>query len=77
MKKPYVTKPGFGKFGARLKAERVRRQFQVNEFAHLVGISPGQVTAAENRGVTPNLWTVVAMAQVLACSVDYLVGLED
>lgn len=77
MKKPYVTKPGFGKFGERLKAERVRRGFQVNEFAHLVGISPGQVTGAENRGVTPNLWTVVAMAQVLACSVDYLVGLED
>lgn len=77
MKKPYVTKPGFGKFGERLKAERVRRGFQVNEFAHKVGCSPSQVTGAENRGVMPNFLTVIAMAQVLECSIDYLAGLED
>jgi transcriptional regulator with XRE-family HTH domain len=75
--KPYSRKPGSTKFGVRLKDERIRRGFQVLEFAALVGCHQSQITGAENRGITPNFWTIVAMAQVLECSIDWLAGIED
>lgn len=75
--KPYSTKPGVGEFGQRLKEERIRRGFKVDEFADLVGCASSQVTGAENRGVTPRFWTVVAMAKVLECSIDWLAGVEE
>jgi transcriptional regulator with XRE-family HTH domain len=77
MKKPYAKKPGLGEFGQRLKAERIRRGFTVRDFAAQVGVDPSLIGAAENRGATPNFWTIVGMAQVLECSIDYLAGLED
>lgn len=73
----YATKPGLGKFGARLKAERMRRGFKLMDFAAEVGISVSQITAAENRGVIPHFLTVIAMAQALDCSIDWLAGVDD
>lgn len=64
-------------FGERLKQERLRRGFSLLDFAEKVGCDVCQITGAENRGVTPKFWTIVAMAQVLDCSIDYLAGLED
>jgi transcriptional regulator with XRE-family HTH domain len=64
-------------FGARLKAERIRRGFQVRAFADLVGCCHTQITGAENRGVMPNFDTIIAIAQVLECSIDWLAGIED
>ena len=71
------TAKGATLFGDRLKQERLRRRFGLKEFADLVGCAHVQVTGAENRGVTPSLKTVIAMAEVLDCSIDYLAGLED
>jgi DNA-binding XRE family transcriptional regulator len=76
--KPMVQrKPGSGTFGRRLKDERFRRGFTLEEFAGAVGCAVCTVTAAENRNVMPRLRIVIEMAQVLNCSIDYLVGLED
>lgn len=79
-RKPYsrrATAVGSTPFGARLKAERIRRGFQLQEFANLVGCHACKITGAENRGLTPNFWTIVAIAQVLECSIDWLAGIED
>jgi transcriptional regulator with XRE-family HTH domain len=63
--------------GDRLKQERLRRGFKLNEFADLVGVAPCRITAIENRGTKPSLDTAIAMAQVLDCTLDWLAGLED
>lgn len=77
--KPYAHhgKDGSTPFGARLKAERLRRGFQVQRFADLVGCAPSQITGAENRGIFPSFRTLIAIAQVLECSIDWLAGIED
>jgi transcriptional regulator with XRE-family HTH domain len=78
-KHPYChsrTAKGKTSFGDRLKQERLRRGFGLREFADLVGISHTQVTGTENRGVLPRLDTLIAMAEVLDCSLDFLAGLE-
>jgi transcriptional regulator with XRE-family HTH domain len=64
-------------FGDRLKKERMRRGFTIQAFADRVGCHHCQITGAENRGVVPHFFTIVAMAQVLECSLDFLAGLED
>ncbi len=79
-KKPYAHRgkeTGSTPFGARLKAERIRRGFQVHVFADLVGCCHSQITGAENRGVMLNFDTIIAIAQVLECSIDWLAGIED
>jgi transcriptional regulator with XRE-family HTH domain len=73
----FAYKPGATPFGDRLKKERIRRGFKVQEFADRVGIDVSQVTGIENRGVYPRFDTFVAMAVLLECSLDYLAGLED
>lgn len=80
MGKPFSRRgkeSGATPFGDRLKKERIRRGFKIWEFSSLVGCAESQVTGAENRGVMPRLDTVIAMAQVLECSIDYLCGLEN
>ena len=74
---PTSRKPGSPGFGQRLKSERIRRGWKLHDFAAAVGCDICQLTAAENRGVTPRFWSIVAMAQVLECSIDYLAGIED
>jgi transcriptional regulator with XRE-family HTH domain len=73
----FARKPGFGEFGKRLKAERVRRGFALRDFAAQVGVHVSTITAIENRSAMPKFLIVVEMAQVLECSIDYLAGLED
>lgn len=77
---PFVqarTGPGKGVLGQRLKAERIRRGFQLRVFADAVGIQVSQITAFENRGVMPSLKNAIALAVGLECSLDWLCGLED
>lgn len=79
-RKPYChpnTKVGSTPLGDRLKQERLRRGFTINDFAAACGCGPSQITGMENRGVIPNLMTIVAMAQALHCSLDWLVGIES
>lgn len=68
---------GVGTFGKRLKEERIRRGFGVRQFGDMVGCAHSQITGFENRGVMPRLDTLVSLATVLDCSIDWLVGLED
>jgi transcriptional regulator with XRE-family HTH domain len=75
--KPYKRKEAFGAFGTRLKAERMRRGFGLERFAAECFLHQCQITAYENRGVYPSLRSIIKMAIVLECSIDYLVGLED
>lgn len=79
-RKPYSQRGkerGSTPFGDRIKQERLRCGLTLHAFANKVGCDVSQVTAAENRGVTPHFWTVVAMAQVLDCSIDYLAGIGE
>lgn len=68
---------GKGTFGQRLKQERIRRGFRLHVFADAVGVNATQITGYENRGVMPTFQSVIAIAQVLDCSIDWLAGLED
>jgi transcriptional regulator with XRE-family HTH domain len=77
MGRALTGKPGFGSFGARLKAERIRRGFTIDKFSELTGISISSITALENRGVEPRMCALKALAQALDCSMDWLAGLED
>ena len=76
-KHPYQNKEGGGEFGKRLKAERIRRGFQLLAFATATGIDQTQISGYENRFVQPTLASAIAMARVLDCSLDFLCGLED
>lgn len=64
-------------FGDRLKQERLRRDFSITLFEEKTGISGSQLTGYENRGVMPSVKNLVLIAQVLECSTDWLLGLED
>jgi transcriptional regulator with XRE-family HTH domain len=64
-------------FGDRLKKERIRRQMSLKSFCASTGMSDCSVTAIENRGATPSLKNLIAICQVLECSSDWLLGLED
>lgn len=71
------TGEGVGIFGQRLKAERLRRGFQLHAFEQLTGITQSQITAYENRGVMPSFVNAIAIAKALECPLDWLAGLED
>jgi transcriptional regulator with XRE-family HTH domain len=78
--KPFAHKgkeEGKGTFGKRLKAERLRRGWKLVQFAEAAGVHHCQITSFENRGVMPSIKSLVAIAVLLECSTDYLLGLED
>lgn len=64
-------------FGDRLKQARRERGMGPDTFASRVGIATSMLTGYENRGRKPRIDTLIAMAQVLDCSLDWLCGLED
>ena len=74
---PYARCEGVGTFGKRLKAERMRRGFQLAVFSAATGIHMACITGFENRGVIPSLKNAMILAQALDCSIDYLCGLEE
>ena len=77
--KPYCytrTSTGTTPFGERLKQERLMRGFSLTKFAEAVGVSASQISGFENRGIVPCFKTVIAMAEVPDCSLDFLAGLE-
>jgi transcriptional regulator with XRE-family HTH domain len=70
-------KEGVGVLGRRLKAERIRRGWTIGEFADALGCYRSDLTSWENRSVMPRIENLIAIAMLLECSIDYLVGLED
>lgn len=77
VKGPRRNKEGMGVLGSRLKAERIRRGWRIEDFAAECGIHTASITGFENRGVIPKLHNLIKIATVLECSIDWLVGLED
>jgi transcriptional regulator with XRE-family HTH domain len=63
-------------FGDRLKKLRMSRGIGVTDFAKQLGCHVCQITAYENRGVMPHCFLLMAMATLLKCSTDYLLGME-
>lgn len=79
-RKPYSrpsTPPSKTIFGQRLKAERIRRGFQIEIFAERIGTCASQIAGYENRNVMPRIDILIAVAVLLDCSTDWLLGLED
>ena len=64
-------------FGDRLKQARRERGFSATSFCKRVGIAQCMLGGYENRGVKPRFDVLIAMAQVLDCSLDWLCGLEN
>jgi len=64
-------------FGDRLKKERIRRQWSLKAFCAATSMSDCSVTAIENRGAMPSVKNLIAICQVLECSTDWLLGLEE
>jgi transcriptional regulator with XRE-family HTH domain len=75
----YATKgkPGSGVMGQRIKQRRLELGMALQDFCEAVGTHASQVTGYENRGVYPQVPTLMAMAKVLGVSVDWLCGLTD
>ena len=63
--------------GDRLKKERLRRKFPLWEFCEKTGMSDCSLTAIENRGAMPSVKNLIVICQVLECSTDWLLGLEE
>ncbi len=68
---------GKGVLGYRLKKARMDKGMDLIELSRQSGINVSTITGFENRRMMPRLDTIIALAMVLNCSLDYLVGLED
>lgn len=68
---------GITLIGDRLKKERKRRGHSLHGFCLLTGMTDCSVTAIENRGAMPSVKNLIIIANVLECSTDWLLGLEE
>lgn len=64
-------------FGARLEALRVARGMSQCQLAKRTGIAEASISRYVNHGMSPDAWCVVALADVLGCSADYLLGRHE
>ena len=76
-KAPFARKPGSPGVGERLKSERIRRGYNVYDFAAAIGVNQVTLTAIENRSVDTKVSILKRCAEVLDCSMDWLCGLEE
>jgi transcriptional regulator with XRE-family HTH domain len=70
-------KLGLGPIGQRFKKARLERNISIIELAVACDINQTQITAYENRGVLPRINHLIAIAEVLDCTTDYLLCLQD
>lgn len=64
-------------FAERLKLARTERDMSQRELARRVGCHSEQISQYEQGVKEPRLNSLVALAQELDCSLDFLCGLED
>jgi len=64
-------------FGDRVKLARTAKGISTRELASECGIHHAQISGYENRGQKPTFYALIALAQVLECSLDYLCGLSE
>lgn len=73
------TDPAHGStpFGERVKQARKAKGMSTTQLASECGMHYAVVSGWENRGQKPGFYTLVALAQALDCSLDYLCGLTE
>lgn len=64
-------------FGERVKQARTAKHLTARELAKECGLHHAQISGYENRGQKPGYYGLVALAQALECSLDYLCGLTE
>lgn len=64
-------------FGERVKQARTAKGISTRELAAECGLHHAQISGYENRGQKPGYYGLVALAQVLECSLDWLTGLKE
>ena len=64
-------------FAQRLIATRTQQNLQAKDLAEQVGVTKSLVSKYENAVTTPSLDAIIAIADCLDVSIDYLVGRTD
>lgn len=64
-------------FGERVKQARTAKRMSTKELADECGLHYATISGFENRGHKPGFYGLIALAQVLGCSTDYLCGLKE
>jgi transcriptional regulator with XRE-family HTH domain len=63
--------------GDRIRIERARLRLSQTELGKLVGLSTNAISLIESGEVDPRASRIVALAQALGVSADYLLGMKD
>lgn len=64
-------------FQERLRELRIEQSLSQRELAKLTGLDQSTITRYELGERTPNMFGLIALAEIFKVSIDYLVGLED
>ncbi len=64
-------------FGEKLKKKRIERCLTQNDLANKIHVSPSTISLYESDEREPTLSTLVAIANALQVSSDYLLGLSE
>lgn len=64
-------------FGDRVKQAREAKRMTTHQLADACGIHYANISGWENRGRKPDYYSLVTLAQVLECSIDWLTGLKE
>ncbi len=64
-------------FGEKLKKKRIERCLTQNDLANKIHVSPSTISLYESDEREPTLSTLVAIANTLQVSSDYLLGLSE
>ena len=63
--------------GERIRQRRQDKGWSSRQLATLIGIRPQSLHAIEHSKTWPSIPTLIALAQALECSLDWLCGLTD
>lgn len=64
-------------FQERIKELRVEKNLSQSELAKLTGLDQSTITRYELGERTPNMFGLIALAEVFEVSIDYLAGRKD
>lgn len=65
------------KFAERLKELRIEKNLSLMALGKAIGVSDMAISRWETKKRTPNIESLVALAQFFNVTTDYLLGLED
>lgn len=64
-------------FGGRLRERRKAQKLGLRQMAKQTGMVPSNLSQLEQGDYWPSVPTLIALAQALECSTDFLLGLSD